>query len=271
MNFYTNLKKCSFAIFAAVFTSVSMAQSSPPIDLVNYRLLDLTYPFDENTVYWPTSPFGFELSELAYGDTGAGFFYSSNAFKAPEHGGTHIDAPIHFAANRHTLDQVPIEKLVAPVVVIDVSKQAEENADYRLTADDVRAWEKTHGAIPAGAIVMLHTGFGKHYPDRLKYLGDDTPGDASNLHFPSYSQSSAEYLVHKRKIAVLGIDTASIDYGQSTHFMAHVLANKANVPGLENVANLGELPPTGAWVMALPMKISNGSGGPVRIVALVPR
>lgn len=241
----------------------------PPIDLRGFRVVDLTYPFDEKTLYWPTSPTAFKLDRLSYGKTEAGFFYASNAFCTPEHGGTHLDAPIHFAEGKRTADQIPPEQLIAPAVVLDVTAKAAADPDYRLTLQDLRAWEEKHGTIPAGAIVLLRTGWGARWPDRKRYLGDDKPGDASNLHFPSYGAEAARALV-ERKVGALGVDTASIDHGPSKDFIVHQIANGANLPGLENVAHLEELPPTGAWVIALPMKIAGGSGGPVRIVALVP-
>jgi kynurenine formamidase len=211
------------------------------------------------------------LKQDSYGMTEGGYFYSSNSFAAPEHGGTHLDAPIHFAEGRRTVDQIPLGQLIAPAVVIDVRAKAAADADYRLTAADVQAWEAKHGPVPEGALVMLRTGWGERWPDRKRYLGDDKPGDASNLHFPSYGEEAARYLVERRKAGALGVDTASIDHGPSKDFIVHQIANGANVPGLENVAHLEELPETGAWVIALPMKIAGGSGGPVRIVALVPQ
>jgi kynurenine formamidase len=234
------------------------------------RVVDLTYAYDADTVYWPTDTNGFQLEQLAYGTTDAGFFYAANAFATAEHGGTHLDAPIHFAADRWTAEAIPLDRLIGPAVVIDVADQAAADRDYELTELDVEAWEAEHGAIAEGAIVLLRTGWGRYWPDRARYLGDDTPGDASNLHFPSYGADAARGLVEARKVAVLGVDTASIDPGTSTDFWVHRIANEANVPGLENVANLGELPPTGAWIVALPMKIAGGSGAPARIVALLP-
>src|SRR5262245_16336037 len=247
------------------------ASVRPPIDLTGARVVDLTYPFDEKTIYWPNAPSNFQLNRLAFGKTAAGFFYAANSFCTPEHGGTHIDAPIHFAEGGRTVDAVPVEQLIAPAVVIDVQSKTAADTDYRLTGADVKIWEEKHGLIPAGAIVLLRTGWGKRWPDRNRYLGDDKPGDTSNLHFPSYGEEAARYLVEKRKVGALGVDTASIDYGPSKDFIVHQVANGANVPGLENVANLEEVRETGAWLIALPMKIAGGSGGPVRIVALVPK
>ncbi|MCB1057766.1 MAG: cyclase family protein, partial [Acidobacteria bacterium] len=197
--------------------------------------------------------------------------YAANSLCTPEHGGTHLDAPIHFGEGKHTADQIPVDQLMGPAVVIDVAEKAAADADYRLSAEDVTAWEAEHGQVPAGAMVLLRTGWGDRWPDRKSYLGDDTPGDASNLHFPSYGEDAARLLVDERKVAALGVDTASIDYGPSTEFKVHQVAAAANVLGLENIAHLREVPATGAWLIALPMKIAGGSGGPLRAVALVPR
>src|SRR5262249_61628735 len=198
-----------------------------------------------------------------------GFFYSAYSFCAPEHGGTHLDAPIHFAEGRWTADQVPVERLVRPAVVVDVSAAAAADTDHRLTLEELRSWEAAHGRIPDGAIVLLRTGWSARWPDRKRYLGDDTPGDASKLHFPSFGKESAEYLVHQRHVGALGVDTASIDHGPSKDFIVHQIASGAGVPGLENVANLDQVPAVGAWVIALPMRIGGGSGGPLRVAALV--
>jgi kynurenine formamidase len=257
-------------VFAAPFAAAGQPAPGAAPNLATATVVDLTHPFDEKTIYWPTSPTAFELKTLADGKTPGGWFYRSNSFCTPEHGGTHLDAPSHFAKDAQAADQIPVRRLLAPAAVIDVRAQAAKNPDYRLTLADVKAWETAHGPVPAGAIVLLRTGWSSRWPDRKAYLGDDTPGDASRLHFPSYGEEAAKYLVADRKAAALGVDTASIDYGASKDFVVHVLANSANVYGLENVANLDALPEWGAWVVALPMKIAGGSGGPVRIVALLP-
>lgn len=249
------------------------AQPSKPglgLDVATATVVDLSYAYDDDTLYWPTSPSGFELESLHHGRTEAGYFYSAAVLATPEHGGTHLDAPIHFAERGWTAEQIPLDRLIGPAAVIDVSAQAAEDPDYLLTEEDVRAWESRHGWIPDAGIVLLRTGWGARWPNRLEYLGDDAPGDASNLHFPGYGEEAARYLVSTRRAAVLGIDTASIDHGPSRYFLAHQAAAAENVPALENVANLDRLPATGAWVFALPMKIGGGSGGPVRIAALIP-
>lgn len=257
-------------LLLALFALCACATTTTNLDLDNAKLIDLTYAFDERTLYWPSSPSAFELKQLAYGPTPGGYFYASFAICTPEHGGTHLDAPIHFAEGKRTADEIPLRQLIAPAVVIDVGDKTSANADYRLAAADVRAWESEHGTIAPGTIVLLRTGWGSRWPDRKRYFGDDTPGATDNLHFPSYGEDAARLLVTERRVAALGVDTASIDYGQSRDFIVHRIANGADVPGFENVANLEQLPPRGAWVIALPMKIARGSGGPLRIVAVVP-
>jgi kynurenine formamidase len=247
------------------------AAGAGALDLSAYELVDLTHPFDARTVYWPTSPGGFALDTLAEGMTEGGWYYSAYAFSTPEHGGTHLDAPIHFAEGQASTDAIPLDRLVAPVVVIDITAAAASNADYTLSPEDILAFESEHGMIPSGAIVLLRTGWSRHWPDRRAYLGDDTPNDASNLHFPSFGETAARLLVEERGVAALGADVASIDTGASADFLVHRIAGAAGVPGFENLTNLDRLPATGAFVIALPMKIAGGSGGPLRAIALVPR
>jgi len=233
-------------------------------------IVDLSHAYNEDTIYWPTSPSKFELDVLARGETERGYFYSANAFASPEHGGTHLDAPIHFFEGRNTVDRIPLTQLIGPAVVIDVQQQAAADPDYLVSVADIEAFEAEHGRIAAGSIVVMHSGWWRRWPDTRAYLGDDTPGDASNLHFPSFGPEAAELLVNQRQVAVLGVDTASIDYGQSREFRVHRIAAEHNVSGLENLTNLDRLPPTGARIIALPMKIEGGSGAPVRVIALLP-
>ena len=239
-------------------------------DVAGYRIVDLTHAYNDETIYWPTSPSRFELETLAEGETPGGWFYSAYSVATPEHGGTHLDAPVHFDAGGQAADEVPLERLLAPAVVIDVADKAREDRNYRLTAADVLEFEQAHGRIEAGSIVLLCTGWSARWPDTKAYLGDDTPGDASRLSFPSYGAAAAALLVDERGVGVLGVDTASIDYGASSDFPVHRIAAAKNVAGLENLTGLDALPPTGALVIALPMKIEGGSGGPARVVALLP-
>jgi kynurenine formamidase len=250
--------------------------SAPPqetsgLDLSSVHLVDLSYVYDETTIYWPTSPSSFELHELAHGPAEGGYFYSAYSFSTPEHGGTHLDAPIHFSEGGRTVAEIPLEQLLGRGIVIDMSEAASRDPDALLDLATVTSWEERHGPIAEGTIVILRTGWGRRWPDGAKaYLGDDTPGDASNLHFPGYGEEAARFLVEERRVGALGIDTASIDHGPSKDFRVHRIAAARNVVGLENVARAEELPEKDFWIAALPIKIGKGSGGPVRIVALLP-
>lgn len=234
------------------------------------KIIDLTYAFDENTIFWPTQE-GFQLIEDFHGMTDKGYFYSSYGFKTAEHGGTHLDAPIHFYEGRYTSDEIPLEKFIGQAVVIDASKACAENRDYLFGVSDFENWEAEHGRIPDESIILLKSGYGKYWPDREKYMGTAERGEeaVAKLHFPGLSEEGAKWLVKERKVKAVGIDTPSIDYGQSKYFKAHVVLCEANTPILENVANLDLLPPKGFEVIALPMKIKGGSGGPTRIIALL--
>jgi kynurenine formamidase len=251
--------------------SVPTAAAAQAVDLSKVRLVDLSHAYDEQTLYWPTSPSAFDVKTLADGMTPGGYYYSSFAFCTPEHGGTHLDAPIHFAKGGRTTGELPLTQLVAPAVVIDVTRQASADPAYLVTRGDIEAFETAHGRIPAGSMALVRTGWSRFWPNRKQYFGDDTPGDASKLRFPGLGEDAVRLLVEGRKVALLGIDTASIDHGPSTSFIAHRIGAAAGVANLENLTNLEGLPPTGAVVVALPTKIAKGSGGPARVVALVPR
>jgi len=233
-------------------------------------VVDLSYSFDSETVYWPTAE-TFHLEKDFEGITEKGYYYSAYKYSAAEHGGTHIDAPVHFAKGRNTLDEIPLEQLLGPAIVVDVTRQCATNPDYQITSENFQNWEKQNGRIPAGTIVLLRTGFGKYYPDRKSYLGTDERGAAAvaKQHFPGLHPEAARWLTQNRAIKAIGLDTASIDYGQSTLFESHRTLFDKNIPAFENVANLDKLPSKGFSVIALPMKIKGGSGGPLRIVAIL--
>jgi len=257
-----------------LFTLLALALASGGADafeLDDYRIVDLSHAYGEDTLYWPTSPTAFEKQTLAYGDAETGYFYSAFSVCTPEHGGTHIDAPMHFAADGVPTDRIPLEKLIAPAVVIDVTAKAAADRNYRVGTADIEAFEAEHGKIAAGTVVLARTGWSRFWPDALAYLGDDTPGDATRLQFPGFGAEATRLLAEERRVAMLGIDTASIDYGKSQDFIAHRIGAAAGIANLENLTNLDELPATGSVVVALPMKIEGGSGGPTRVVALVPR
>jgi len=234
------------------------------------RIVDLTHPFDATTVYWPTAQ-PFKLETDFEGMTDKGYFYSAYRYSAAEHGGTHLDSPVHFAKGRYSVDQIPLQQLMGEAVIVDVTSQCSANPDYLVSVADFQNWERRNGRIRTGTIVFLRTGFGKYYPDLKKYLGTDERGDAAvaKLHFPGLDPAAARWLTQNRSIKAIGLDTPSIDYGQSTLFESHRILFEKNIPAFENVANLDQLPLKGFSVIALPMKIKGGSGGPLRIVALL--
>lgn len=260
----------SFLSFIIILMVAQPAMGNPLIEaLERSKRVDLSHPFDDKTLFWPTSPIKFDHKELAFGPSGNGYFYSAYTLALPEHGGTHLDAPIHFYEGGKTVGDIPLSDLMAPAIVIDVTTQSAENRDYRLTVADVLAFEAAHGTIPQGSAVLLRTGWSKFWPDAKAYMGDDTPGDASKLSFPSFGAEAMKVLVG-RGIKMVGIDTASTDYGKTKDFPVHVVIAAAGISALENLTNLDALPQTGAYVMAMPLKVQEGSGAPARVIALLP-
>ena len=234
-------------------------------------LVDLSHTFDKTAIFWPTAE-SFRLDKVADGVTPDGYYYAANNFFTSEHGGTHLDAPVHFAKGAQTVDQIPLERFFGEAYVVDVTAKADTSADYQVTADDIQQAERTQGTIPAGAIVLLRTGFSRRWPDAVRYLGTAQRGaDAvKQLHFPGLHPDAARWLVANRQIKAVGLDTASIDYGQSTLYESHRVLYERMVPAFENLTNLDRLPTRGAYVVALPMKIGGGSGAPLRAVAVLP-
>jgi kynurenine formamidase len=261
--------KTSRFFLLALLPLIAIAATPPPGGAGAW--VDLTHDFSSETIYWPTSD-PFVLETVFQGRTDKGFFYVAKKFSASEHGGTHLDAPIHFAEGRQHADELPLDRLIGPAVCIDVSRACLANRDYQIATSDFEAWEKANGAIPADAIVLLHTGFGRFWPDKKKYLGTDKlgPEGVAALSFPGLAPSAAEWLVKNRRLRAIGLDTASIDYGKSDKFETHVILLGGNIPVFENVAHVERVPARGAQVIALPMKIKGGSGGPLRIIAWVP-
>jgi kynurenine formamidase len=235
-------------------------------------LVDLSHAFDADTVYWPTEAEGFVLETVFAGRTEGGYWYEANRFRSAEHGGTHLDAPVHFGEGRHAVDAIPLERLAGPAVRVDVSAACAADPDHALTVAELRAFEAAHGRIPDGAIVLVHTGWSRHWPDRARYLGSERRGPeaADALRFPGLSAEAARWLAGERRVAAVGIDTASLDPGGSRSFAAHRELAAAEVPGLENLTGLDRLPPRGFSLVALPMKIRGGSGAPLRAIAVLP-
>jgi kynurenine formamidase len=267
------MRPFSLALAAGLLTACSgaPAPAPPPTGPGAATVVDLTHAFDAETIYWPTDTQGFALETVFEGMTEGGWYYAAHRFSTAEHGGTHLDAPVHFAEGGWTADEIPVERLVGPGIVVDVAESAAADRDYLVGVADLQRWEAAHGRIPDGAIVLLHTGYGRHWPDRAAYLGTAAKGPEAipQLHFPGLDPAAARWLVGERSIDAIGLDTPSIDRGQSATFDSHRVLFAANVPAFENVAGLDRLPATGFTVFALPMKIRGGSGGPLRIVALV--
>jgi kynurenine formamidase len=263
---------------AALATAAACRQDAPgptgaPADLESWlqsgRVVDLTHPLSPESLFWPTGQ-PFEHRRLAWGPTPAGYWYAAAEFSSPEHLGTHLDAPIHFAERGWASADVPVERLVAPGAVIDISGRAAAEPDATLEAADLDTWEREHGALAPGAIVLVRTGWSARWPDWNRYYGSSTPRDVATLHFPGVSAEGARALIGRGAVGV-GIDTASIDPGRSTTFEAHQVLAGANLFNLENLTGLEGLPAKGFVVMALPMKIAGGTGGPARVVALIPK
>ncbi len=261
--------KLRYGCFIGLFMTLIVIEGCQSSVHSPESLLDLTYPFDEQTIYWPNNaPFHWEKS--SWGHTHQGYWYASGVFSASEHGGTHLDAPIHFAESGWSVDEIPLSHLTAKAIVLDLRSQTRLNPDYTLLVEDIAKWENQYGIIPSHAIVFLLTGWGQYWPDPSRYLGSPTPQDTTTLHFPGFSAEAISFLIDQRAIVGIGIDTASIDPGQSQTFPAHQVLGKANRFAIENVAHLEKLPPHGASITALPMKIKGGTGGPVRVMATVP-
>ena len=232
---------------------------------VQFRaILDLTHAVSSDAPGWEAAPNALAAEVVASHDREG---YYVRRISLDEHTSTHMDAPAHMARTGWTVDQIPAERLVGPLVVLDISQQAKHEVDYRLCDEDIRCWEKQHGIIPPGAIVIAFSGWTARWKTPEAYRNADAEGV---LHFPGYSLEAAKLLVDSRGAVGIGIDTLSVDFGPSQDYEVHRFCASRGVYGLENVANPGQVPPAGAIAAVLPMKLENGSGAPVRIVALVP-
>jgi len=251
-------------------TAICCPSVSPTLGSDSSRTIDLTHTFDDKTIYWPTEE-GFKLLRGPAGVTEGGYYYVANRFMCAEHGGTHIDAPIHFWKDGETVDQVPLSRLIGTGACVDVSQKCAFNCDYEVRVEDFDAWETANKASLNDRIVLIRTGYGRYWPDRAKYLGTKETGRAAvaKLHFPGLDPAAADWLITRRKVRMVGIDTASIDHGQTRKYPTHVRLFRDGVPALENVAELDNLPADDFTIVALPMKIGGGSGAPCRVVAIL--
>jgi kynurenine formamidase len=227
------------------------------------RVLDLSYAINDKLVSWPGDEKFFEAKVNATIEKNG---YFTRSFWMLEHYGTHLDAPAHFPPGKTTVDQIPVKQLFGPAVVIDVRAESGKDADYQLGVAPVEDWEKRHGRIPEGAIVLLRTGWALRWPDVQKYRNQDANG---KMHFPGFSVEATKLLI-ERRVSGLGCDTLSIDPGTSSDFAVHHVALGAGLYHLENLANMSELPETGAFLIVAPIKLEGGSGGPARVFALLP-
>ncbi len=254
-----------------VLASLAAACASRNSEFSTGQWIALSHDFSDETIYWVTAE-PFKRTTVAEGMTPGGFYYSAYNFSAAEHGGTHLDAPVHFAEGKKSVDQIELSSLIGEAVKIDVSAKAAADRDYLITVDDIKAWETANGKIPEWSIILLQTGFASRWPDKKSYLGTDQkgPGAVKDLHFPGLHPDAAKWLVENRKFKAIGIDTASIGYGQSTKFESHVALMTNNIPAFENVGDMSKLPAKGFQIFAFPMKIKGGSGAPLRIAAFVP-
>ena len=257
-------------LLAVAVAACSSTNDGPSANPLAGTIVDLSHEYSDQAIFWPTAE-GFRLEKVADGVTPQGYYYAANTFATAEHGGTHLDAPVHFAQGRWSVEQIPLEQLIGDAAVVDVSARSAEQPDYQVSAADLTAWEQAHGSLN-GTIVLIRTDYSERWPDAAGYLGTAERGEGAvaKLHFPGLHPDAARWLVDNRKIKAVGIDTASIDYGQSTLFETHRVLYERNIPGLENLANLDRLPAKGARLVALPMKIKGGSGAPLRAVAIIP-
>jgi len=227
------------------------------------RVVDMTYAINGKLPAWPGDDKTFEAQVVATPEKDG---YFARSFWTLEHYGTHMDAPLHFAPKGASVDRIPVTRFFGAAVVIDVRDEAAKDADYRLTVARLEKWETAHGRIPMGSIVLLRTGWASRWPDQARYRNEDAQGV---MHLPGFSVDSAKLLV-ERGASGLGIDTMSIDYGASKDFEVHQIVLPAGLYNLENLANLDQLPEAGAFLIAAPIKLEGGSGGPCRVLALVP-
>jgi len=265
----------ALTLAVAACANPAPAPASPPVatplTFPAGPLVDLSHAYEAQAIFWPTAD-PFRLEKVADGVTPGGYYYASNNFFTSEHGGTHMDAPVHFSQGSQAADQVPLENLVGPALVIDVTEASRQSADYLVTVADFEAWEQKNGPIESNAIVLIRTGFSQFWPDAARYLGttERGPGAVPKLHFPGLHPDAAKWIVANRPIKAIGIDTASIDNGQSTLYESHRTLYAKNIPAFENLTSLEQLPARGAFIVALPMKIKGGSGAPLRAIAILP-
>jgi kynurenine formamidase len=226
------------------------------------RVIDLSYAISEKLVPWPGDEKWFEAKINASHERNG---YFTRSFWMLEHYGTHLDAPAHFAPGQSTVEQIPVKHLFGSAVLFDVREQGSKDPDYQLPAESVEEWEKRHGRVPEGAIALLRTGWAQRWPDLALYRNQDEQG---RMHFPGFSRKAAGLLI-ERKVSGLGCDTMSVEVGASSDFALHRLTLGAGLYHLENLADLSQVPESGAFLVVAPIKLEGGSGGAVRVFAIL--
>lgn len=236
--------------------------------VIAVRYIDLSYEVDANIPYWPSlGPY--QMDVLNNGTTEGGYWFQLERISTSTHYGTHLDAPCHFSKGRWSVEQIPLDRLISTGVMVDVSEKALKDSDYQVTVEDLQEWEKRHGELPHGCILLIRTGWSKHWPNKSLYTGTDT-NDTTKLHFPGVSPQAAEWIAMHRNISGLGIEALSIDRGQERNLTSHRILAARNVYNLENVADMSELSYNGFMLHVMPAKLKGASGAPCRIIASIP-
>lgn len=268
-----------FFLFPKILPADQISDLAASIGSGDVTIVDLTHVYNENipTIKLPPNfaqSMPFKLHNISrYGETGKnGPFWYWNWFWMGEHAGTHVDAPNHWVSGRKfaSVDSIKLENLIAPAVVINVREKAAKNPDYTVTVQDIYNWENKHGKIPAGAMVIMDSGWWKLWPDEKKFLGIAPDGSSHN---PGFSPEAARFLASKRDIVGIAADAVSTDAlgvaGQTNPpFQVHIEMHRHGKYQIEMIANLDRIPPSGALLIIAPTPIEGGSGAPARILAL---
>lgn len=250
-------------ISATVACAVAASTPAAAQGVLKFRdVVDLTHTFSPSLPVYP----GYRPVQMRARTTIAQNGYANNELTFDEHTGTHVDAPSHFVAGAAAVDRLPVNRLIAPLVVISVAARAAKDADTLVSAGDLRQWEQRHGRMPAGAFVAMHSGWDARAANADRFLNRDATG---TLHAPGFSEQAARLLVDERDICGVGVDTLSLDAGAAQKFVAHLAILGAGKYGVELLANLAGVPPSGATIIVGAPKHAGGSGGPARVLALM--
>lgn len=229
------------------------------------NIIDLTHTIGLNIPVWPSDTLSGNYSSVTLTDYKTNGFYS-RLLSIPEHFGTHIDAPAHGCEGKLTIDQIPLDNLILPAVVISVKEKVMNNPDYALTVEDILEWEKRFGLIQNNSVVLMYSGWSKYWNEPKLYLNQDEKGV---MHFPGFSEEAVKFLIDERNINGIGVETLSIDCGRSADFPVHKILFEANKFAVENIGDISKLPTVGATLIIAPLKLEGGSGSPLRVFALM--